>query len=77
MTIIESEIRPTHRSRGIIEAWFYDGRALSECPDWVQAHCRGHLAPNRIGRYAVRDDEGYFWMWMTADLLNQRYERIY
>lgn len=77
--IITSEIRPTHRSRGSVEAWRYDGQSQDAWPDWVRSHFVNReieITKSRIGSYAVRDDDGYFWKFMKADLFHQFYESI-
>lgn len=76
--IIKSKVTTTHqlRERGEIEAWFYDGRPISACPDWIQSHFQNRDFEARAGRYALRDEDGYFWRWMDAAEFNRRYERI-
>jgi hypothetical protein len=64
------------RERGEVEAWFHDGRPFDECPDWVKSHFYGRPIGHHKGRYALRDEEGYFWRWIDAKLFNERYQRI-
>lgn len=73
--VIKTPIRFTHRRRERIEAWLYTGQPDSEWPDWVQSHYRYYHGPNpRKGRWAVRDEEGYFWRWFDADKFTEMYE---
>lgn len=77
MIVIRSHVKPTHRQRGEVEAWFYAGQPKEEWPDWVRSHFQGSTAATpRAGRWAVRDEEGYFWRWYDAEKFNQLYERI-
>jgi hypothetical protein len=68
--IITSSINPTHiQRRTPIEAWFYHGQPQSQWPDWVRSQYENRvgLARPRKNRWALRDDEGYFWRWMDQD----------
>lgn len=77
--VISSRIAPTHRPRGELEAWFNDGRPFEAWPDWIRSHyVNRRLAPpeNKSGKFALRDDEGYFWRWIDAGSFNRAYEPI-
>lgn len=82
MTTITSHIKPNYRTVSFeIEAFFYAGQPMAECPDWLQSkfQVNGDVAKiekKNIGRYALRDDEGYFWRWMDASEFRCKYERI-
>lgn len=75
--IITSEIRHTHRTREQVEAWAYVGQPFEEWPDWLRSHYenRPGVQPKsaRIGHWALRDDEGYFWKWLHPEIFERRY----
>lgn len=76
---ITSDIKPNFKTVSFpIEAWFYAGQLFAECPDWVQSKFQfeAKIPNGNVGRYALRDDEGYFWRWMDAVEFNRKYERI-
>jgi len=79
--IIESEIKPTHKLRvEPVEAWLYTGQPKERWPDWVRSHFENIPTvpvPNfRKPRYAVRDDEGYFWRWLDVEKFESMYEKL-
>lgn len=81
--IIKSEVVPTHKLRAPpIEAWQYTGQPIDQFPDWVLSHYQhkgidiARSVQNREGAWALRDDEGYFWRWMSPPDFEWRYEKI-
>lgn len=81
MTVITSDIVPTHRpiQSPAIEAWLYTGQPITEWPDWVLSkmeavHGPYNIPKPRLQKYALRDDEGYFWRWMLKSEFERRYE---
>lgn len=70
----------THQERGRVEAWQYTGQDFEKWPDWVRALYEGRpgVQPKhaRIGNWALRDEDGYFWRWICDDLFTARYEPI-
>lgn len=75
--IIRSEVKPTHRKRETVEAWLYTGQPQEQWPDWVRSHFINKgiaIRKSAKWRWAVRDDEGYFWRWFDADTFTERYE---
>lgn len=82
-TIITSEIKPTHRKKEVVEAWRCPASVgPGNTPDWVQSHYRvtgvdlTRSLAQRTGRWAIRDDEGYFWRWMKDAQFRELYEPI-
>jgi hypothetical protein len=84
MTVIESDIKPTHRPvpAGPIEAWQYTGQPYDQWPDWVRSKIEsvyqgpGNIPRPRKGDYALRDDEGYFWKWMREEKFEYHFEPL-
>lgn len=73
---IKSPIRHTHQERGKVEAWHYSGQPKEQWPDWVTSHYRHVDHKPRKGRWAIRDDEGYFWRWLGPDKFTAIYEPL-
>lgn len=79
MITISSDIKPNFKTVSFdIEAFFYAGQAFEECPDWLQSKFQfeREIPKRAVGRYALRDEEGYFWRWMDANEFNCKYVRI-
>lgn len=81
MTTIKSEIKPTHQlvQPPPIEAWLYSGQPLVEWPDWLRSHMEAYHGAGNVPkparhRYALRDEEGYFWRWMEKEKFEEQYE---
>lgn len=76
---IKSEVKPTHRPIPAepIEAWYCGGQPFEMWPDWIRSHYNFSGPPEgRKGKWALRDDEGYFWRWMANDQFIMRYEPL-
>lgn len=76
---ITSEIKPTHiHRRTPIEAWFYHGQSEERWPDWVRSAFQDRpMYRPRLNRWALRDDEGYFWRWMDQDKFDDLFEPLH
>lgn len=80
--MITSAIQPTHRNKPHpFEAWLFTGQPPEQWPDWMQSKYPDPESQERVllcheGRYAIRDEEGYFYRWMDAEVFVTRFEPL-